>query len=258
MAVGAEAAAGPPLHTIRQHAAAPPPQFVLNGHSTTSRYADNRDWIAHEWHDRHPTDETMAGEPESTSDGLVPPAQSGAGPFGLLMGMAVHDLVALGAYESPHVTNGPVWLLSTPPKPHPRIRLLNLWVDEREFGLVRVRAHSEFCRSGENGAELRTLFFEFEAQLQMTYGRNFRREDQLLPGAFDNGDRSYLFDLWYGRRLLRSTWTRNFGSSLPSRLDCVQVYAAASTHVEGLVTLDYFSPDYPAYERRMSPGAEVL
>jgi len=155
-----------------------------------------------------------------------------AGPFGLKKGMSLNEIGG----QPKKLGNG-VYKLTKVPKPHSAFEFYVVRVSTKE-GLCFIKAVGKDISTNRYGVSLESEFELIEKKLEANYGK-YEKIDFLLTGSIWDEPEDWMMGLLKQERVLLALWENEKGSSLPSDIKEIGLYAVAESTEKGYLAIEY-------------------
>ncbi|MDD5333821.1 MAG: hypothetical protein PHS32_08740 [Rhodoferax sp.] len=166
------------------------------------------------------------------------------GPFGLWVGMTVHD------FGAPLDEIAPCkFQIPTVPKPHSAFERYVCQITPK-LGLSWIKAVGKTIETSGYGVELKSAFESMEQKLATTYGKQTRL-DFLMHESIWNEPRDWMQAVLSKERVLMSEWRKDAAATLSDSLTSVALIAGVYDTSSGYIMIEY------SFENATKAEAEI-
>jgi hypothetical protein len=167
------------------------------------------------------------------------------GPFGLAKGLRKEDLDVQLVEIKPFL-----YTADTLPKKHSAFEYYLLQITPVQ-GLSWVKSIGNTIQTNPYGHGLISAFEEMRTKLERIYGKP-ESIDFLMLDSIWHEPRDWMQAILNEERRLAAKWETNSRSKLPSDLDAIFLYVAASDMYSGYIAIEYEFDNYQASEQEIA------
>ena len=172
-------------------------------------------------------------------------ANPGNGPFGLQKGLRKEDIDGQLVEVKPCI-----YQTETLPKKHSAFSYYFLQISPVQ-GLAWVKSVGNTIATNPYGGELRSAFDDMKSKLEKIYGKS-ELIDFLMYDSIWNEPRDWMQAVNDGERRLAAKWQSSSQNSLPSDLESIFLYVAASDTYSGYIAIEYAFNNYSESEQEIA------
>lgn len=155
-----------------------------------------------------------------------------AGPFGLHKGMSLKEIGG-----KPEKLGNGIYKVINVPKPHSAFEGYIVKVAPKG-GLCWIKAIGKDIATSSYGVELKIAFHGMEEKLEARYGKH-KSMDFLMPGSIWKDPNDWMMGLIKKERVLAAFWEAAEGSSLPTDLKEISLFAKPFGSGKGYIAIEY-------------------